>query len=71
MGFSEQNNPVPELFLPSKHFILSALNIASDFLAGNSLGIMDFLLVQVGNEFPKQTGENALPFWGRGMKKGK
>lgn len=51
MGFSEQNSPVPERFLPSKHFILSALNIASGFLAGDSLGIMDFLLVQVGMSF--------------------
>lgn len=73
MGFSEpRNDSVPELFLPSKAFHFeSTLNTASDFPAGNSLGIMDFLVVQVGNEFHKQTGENALPFVGRRIEKGK
>lgn len=63
---------MPELFLPSRAFHFEGtLNTASDFLAGNRLGIMDFLVVQVGNESHKQTGENALPFGGRGIEKGK
>ena len=46
---------MPELFLPSRAFHFEGtLNTASDFLAGNRLGIMDFLVVQVGNESHKK-----------------